>query len=288
MKRFLLFFGLLYATVISAQPILPGFLEGVWKQEGTELYEQWTRMNESSMKGISYYLDEQFPREIEFMSLFQQSGKIYFEASLSSQNEGKPVLFLQTRSDSVFVFENATHDFPNRLEYHKISDTQVLVSVSGKNGKGFQFRMHKQVPVATPVLNDSIQNPNYDAALAQKMGADEYGMKAYWLVILKTGTNDSADQDFISEKFRGHLQNINRLVEEKKLVLAGPLSKNNLGYRGIFILAELATEQEAKLVLQSDPAIQAGLLHYELIQWYGSAALPEYLPASEKIWKRLP
>lgn len=32
-----------------------------------------------------------------------------------------------------------------------------------------------------------VQNPNYDAALARKLGADDYGMKRYILVILRTG-----------------------------------------------------------------------------------------------------
>jgi len=39
----------------------------------------------------------------------------------------------------------------------------------------------------------------------------------------------------INEKFRGHLDNINRLVKEEKLVVAGPMCKNEKNYRGIFI-----------------------------------------------------
>ncbi|WP_260392461.1 hypothetical protein [Empedobacter falsenii] len=39
----------------------------------------------------------------------------------------------------------------------------------------------------------------------------------------------------INEKFRGHLDNINRLVKEEKLVVAGPMGKNEKNYCGIFI-----------------------------------------------------
>jgi uncharacterized protein YciI len=131
-------------------------------------------------------------------------------------------------------------------------------------------------------------NPKYDIALAEKWGADDYGMKSYFFVILKTGGNTTADGDFINECFRGHLANINRLVEENKLVVAGPLGKNESGYRGIFILNNVKSEKDAKAILQTDPAIRNGLLDYELFTWYGSAALPEYLPASEKIWKLKP
>ncbi len=34
------------------------------------------------------------------------------------------------------------------------------------------------------------ETPVYDSVLARKLGADEYGMKSYVLVILKTGTNN--------------------------------------------------------------------------------------------------
>ena len=46
-----------------------------------------------------------------------------------------------------------------------------------------------------------------------------------------------------------------------------------------------ATVEEAKLLLQTDPAIKAKIFDVEMIPWYGSAALAEYLVASDKIWK---
>ena len=131
-------------------------------------------------------------------------------------------------------------------------------------------------------------NPNYDKTLAEKLGGDDYGMKSYFLVILKTGTNTTTDKELISESFRGHMDNINRLVEEGKLIVAGPLGKNEDNYRGIFILKNLKSIEEAKELLQTDLAIENALLDYEIFTWYGSAALPEYLPFSDKIWKLKP
>ena len=131
-------------------------------------------------------------------------------------------------------------------------------------------------------------NPNYNKELAVKLGGDDYGMKSYFFVILKTGTNNTTDKEFISESFRGHLDNINRLVEEGKLIVAGPLGKNENNYRGIFILNNIKSIEEAVELLQTDPAIKNGLLDYEIFTWYGSAALPEYLPFSDKIWKSKP
>ena len=132
------------------------------------------------------------------------------------------------------------------------------------------------------------QNPNYDAELAQKLGGDDYGMKSYILVILKTGPTKSEDKEFVGQVFRGHLDNIGKLVDEGKLIVAGPLGKNENNYRGIFILQNVKTFEEASEILATDPAIKSGLLEAELYNWYGSAALSEYLPYSEKIWKTKP
>ncbi len=139
-----------------------------------------------------------------------------------------------------------------------------------------------------PEKDISISNPDYDKSLADKLGGDDYGMKSYFLVILKTGANKTSDKALISESFRGHMDNINRLVEEKKLIVAGPLGKNENNYRGIFILDNIKSIEETKELLQTDPAIKNGLLDYEIFTWYGSAALPEYLPFSDKIWKSNP
>jgi uncharacterized protein YciI len=131
-------------------------------------------------------------------------------------------------------------------------------------------------------------NPNYDKVLAEKLGGDEYGMKSYFLVILKTGANKTEDKNLISESFRGHMNNIDRLVKEEKLIVAGPFGKNDKNYRGLFILNNIKTIEEAKDLLQTDPAIKSRLLDYEIFSWYGSAALPEYLSFSDKIWKSNP
>jgi uncharacterized protein YciI len=127
-------------------------------------------------------------------------------------------------------------------------------------------------------------NPNYDPELATKLGADDYGMKSYVFVMLKSGKNQSTDKVLKDSCFVGHMNNINRLVENKKLIVAGPMEKNEKSYRGIFIL-DVDSIEVAKLLLETDPAIKAEFLEPELYKWYGSAALSEYLEASDKIWK---
>jgi len=127
-------------------------------------------------------------------------------------------------------------------------------------------------------------NPKYDADLAKKVGADDYGMKSYIFVILKTGTNTSTNKIEVDKAFAGHMTNMNTMVEAGKLVVAGPIGENDKNYRGIFILNESDMEK-AKILLATDPAIKAKFLDYDIFPWYGSAALSEYLEASDKVWK---
>jgi uncharacterized protein len=127
-------------------------------------------------------------------------------------------------------------------------------------------------------------NTNYDSTLAKKYGGDDYGMKGYVLVILKTGSNKTTDKAIIDSCFAGHMQNIKRLVENGKMTVAGPLGKNDNTYRGIFIL-NVTSFEEANELLQTDAAIKEKILEPDLYKWYGSAALPAYLETSDKIWK---
>jgi uncharacterized protein YciI len=139
----------------------------------------------------------------------------------------------------------------------------------------------------TNTINAQNENPNYNEALAQELGADAYGMKIYVLAILKTGINQDADPETVQQSFAGHMENINRLVEEDKLIVAGPMMANENQYRGIFIL-DVSTLEEAEELLQTDPAIQEKLLDVDLFRWYGSAALAQYLEAADQIWQQKP
>src|ERR1043166_685525 len=113
----------------------------------------------------------------------------------------------------------------------------------------------------------------YDAQLAKRLGADEYGMRNYVFVLLKNGPNESKIQGKERDDlFAGHLANIKRLAVEGKLVVAGPFGGNDRGYRGIFIINATTVEEAQKLV-ETDPAVKAGALMPEFTPLYCSASL---------------
>jgi uncharacterized protein YciI len=281
----ILFFA--FASMAFGQTNFPDFLSGTWKMENKEIFEHWDKLNNQHLKGFSYQLENGLIRVTEYLEIAQKGNDVVYTATVIDQNQGKGIDFKLIQTDSTFVFENPNHDFPKRISYQKLSDKDIFVQVSDGNQGGFSYNMHRQNILPTQA-DTTTSNPNYDRTLAEKLGADDYGMKSYIFVILKTGPNTSADQELIRDSFRGHMENIRKLVDEGKLIVAGPLGKNDNNYRGIFILSNVNSIEDAEELLHTDPAIKNGLLDVEIFNWYGSAALPEYLPFSDKIWKVQP
>lgn len=124
----------------------------------------------------------------------------------------------------------------------------------------------------------------FDAELAKALGADDYGMKSYVLVILKTGPNQMAPGPERDAMFKGHMANINRLASEKKLALAGPLDGVD-GWRGLFVMS-VNNIEEARQLVATDPVIRSGEMIAEYHKHYGSAALMLVNEAHEKVAKK--
>jgi uncharacterized protein YciI len=287
MKPQFTFIALFITHLAFGQAIFPDFLVGTWKMENKETFEHWDKINGQTLKGFSYQLSNGQMMVSEYLEIEQRKNELFYTATVLNQNQGKSIEFKLSQSDSAYVFENLRHDFPKKIIYQKNSDNELFIQISDGKQKAFAYRMLKQNG-ASAETDTSTSNLNYDKALAEKLGADDYGMKSYFLVILKTGTNTTTDKAFIAESFRGHLDNINKLVKAGKLIVAGPLGKNENSYRGIFILQNINSLADAEALLETDPAIKNLLLAYDIFTWYGSAALPEYLPYSDKIWKLNP
>jgi len=123
----------------------------------------------------------------------------------------------------------------------------------------------------------------YDSVPAKKLGAYSYGMKRYVMAFLKSGKVKLQDSTKRVELQMAHLQNIIRLSNGGKLLLAGPfLDKESP--RGIYIF-NVTSVEEARKLTETDPAIQAGTLEMELLPWYGSAAIMELLKIHHKVEK---
>ena len=127
-------------------------------------------------------------------------------------------------------------------------------------------------------------NVEYDSTLAKKLGADEYGMKEYVMVILNTGTVQTKDMSERNKIISAHMKTIDNWTQEGKVVFTGPfMQENNL--QEIYIL-EVKPIDEAKKLTETDPAVQSGMYTVEYHLWYGPAALQEISPLNKALQKK--
>jgi uncharacterized protein YciI len=112
----------------------------------------------------------------------------------------------------------------------------------------------------------------YDEALAKRLGG-ENGLKKYVMAFLKAGPNRSQDSTTRAQLQKAHMDNIQRMADEGKLMVAGPFLDNQ-ALRGIYIF-NVETLEEARALTETDPAVKAGSLVMELHPWMASATLQE-------------
>lgn len=87
-----------------------------------------------------------------------------------------------------------------------------------------------------------------------------------YFAFLTRGDKWTAERTPATEEIqKGHMANINRLAEMKKLVAAGPFGDNGR-LRGIFVF-RVGSLEEAKALTATDPAVQAGRLAMDIHQW---------------------
>lgn len=113
---------------------------GKWQMQTPEgvITEEWSRPSDTQWQGISYMIsaagDTPFRENIR---LNYSGDTLYYLPAVTNQNEGKEISFAEKSfSDSLIVFENLNHDFPQRIIYKRISDTSIMAAIEGtRNGK---------------------------------------------------------------------------------------------------------------------------------------------------------
>lgn len=133
-----------FGSQVYAQTEFPTFLEGTWKLENQEVYEEWKLVENGSLSGISYKLADGEQTITESLEIIEQGEQIIYTATVPTQNEGKEIEFVLYQPDSLtYSFENPAHDFPKKIIYQKKSDTEIYVSVMGEDDQGFSFTMNR-------------------------------------------------------------------------------------------------------------------------------------------------
>ena len=112
----------------------------------------------------------------------------------------------------------------------------------------------------------SVVDSKYDFTKDTSVYSDE--MKRYWLVMLKKGPKRNHDSLSAAKIQTAHLANINRLVKEGKIIMAGPMGTDG-DLRGIFIM-NCSDSTEIEKIVNTDSAVMTGRLKMEYYPWWSA------------------
>jgi hypothetical protein len=119
------------------------WMAGCWRrQTATSIVEeQWMTPRAGFALGLSRTVrGDSMVTEYEQLRLFQKAGHAVYHAEPSGQT---PTDFeAKATSDTMVVFENATHDFPQRIIYRKRGADSLIARIEGTMGgqpRGIDF-----------------------------------------------------------------------------------------------------------------------------------------------------
>jgi hypothetical protein len=119
-------------------------LPGDWEYRSGSLYifESWEEVNDSLLNGFSFTIKDDDTVSYERLRLHIKNGKIIYSAAVENQNDGREIDFELTSLNGKAVFENADHDFPQKITY-EIKDDSLTAIVEGiSNGKKKSFTIN--------------------------------------------------------------------------------------------------------------------------------------------------
>jgi hypothetical protein len=127
------------ATDISSPASLE-WLGGCWG--GTvnqrDFREQWSPLRGTILLGVGSTVYQGKPQSYEYLRIEPRADGVYYVALPSGQKEAAFRLASITTDDkdTIFTFENADHDFPQRIQYRRGTEGWLYATVEGKlNGE---------------------------------------------------------------------------------------------------------------------------------------------------------
>jgi hypothetical protein len=111
------------------------WLLGNWENEMPEgvLTETWTKENDSTFSGTTYFLiNKKDTVHSEAIILSQLNDELVYRPTVKGQNNDESVDFkLSSVSENSFSFENPKHDYPQKIVYKKVNETNLVATISG-------------------------------------------------------------------------------------------------------------------------------------------------------------
>ena len=112
------------------------WLLGNWEKSDSTgvLQEFWKKQNDSTFIGESYFIiNEKDTVHNEQIQLIEANEHLIYTATIKGENNDEPISFEMTKDeDSLLVFENSKHDYPQKIEYQLAPSKTLIATVSGK------------------------------------------------------------------------------------------------------------------------------------------------------------
>ena len=122
------------------------FMAGCWQGGDAQatMEETWMRPGGGTMMGTSRVLAGGKAVFSEFVEVAEKPAGLVMTVALGIGQPGVPFTRIAAGPDEV-VFENPTHDFPQRIRYRRLSDTSVVARIEGvekgeAKGEDYPFR----------------------------------------------------------------------------------------------------------------------------------------------------
>ena len=224
-------------AAVLALPLLPAaadecrsldsleWLLGEWVAEGSKstFRESWTAVGPQTWEGRGVETSKAEPAKTsgEVLRLVEMADGVFYLSKVS-HNE-LPVAFrLSECADGRFVFINAAHDFPKRLDYVREGTDRLKVRVSDGAEKGFTLDFARS-PV--PEADQDAVLAAEDARFAAMVAADSAAMRRWFaddlVYVHSTGAVEDREQ-LIASIAGGKLQYLAIEPSSRRVVFQGP------------------------------------------------------------------
>ena len=110
------------------------WLIGTWetKTDGGDLIEIWSKTNDSTYTGGSYFIKSKDTLHHESIVMSQKGEEVFYVPTVKGQNNDQPVSFKMTKQTAdEMVFENPKHDYPQKIIYKQIAKDSMVATISG-------------------------------------------------------------------------------------------------------------------------------------------------------------
>src|SRR5215213_4461408 len=115
-----------------------GWLAGCWEmnneKKGMEITEMWMKPAGDAMIGVGRTLKSGKLIDFEFLRIIETASGLAY-VSRPSGNKDDTSFPLKTSTASAVVFENPTHDFPQRILYTRSGDRMIARIEGTMDGK---------------------------------------------------------------------------------------------------------------------------------------------------------